>query len=441
MSTGRAGVHHPQNPRSAPRRVRHLVPALAPALALVAGAALLGPPASAVAPATASSWLQQRSPVHGVVKQVVDGDTESVDAWGDGIVMTEHVRNAGIQAMETGQCHSAEAAAAMSRLTLGKLVWMSASFPSSASYGRPLRFVDVDAPGGAVDAQLALLRAGHALPLVIPPESGRWRTYFAAAQQAAAAGHNLWDTDYCGTGPDQGARITVWASYDADGADLSNVNGEYARILNRGTRPLSLAGWWMRSAAQNSYVFPRGTVVQPGATLTLRVGTGRNTATTRYWGQPSAIFRNVDTPDGFGNGVYLFDPDGDLRAHAIYPCLYACSDPLLGKVSMAVNANAPGPDPRNPNGEYVVLSPRTRDAVDLSYKVLTVWGSTYELPRGSIVRPGERLVVRIGKGQGTRLNQYWGKSTALLTNAGAVMVLRSTEDVRIACTAWGTGRC
>ena len=83
-----------------------------------------------------------------MVKHVVDGDTESVDAWGDGIVMTEHVRNAGIQTMETGQCHSAEAAAAMSRLTLGKLVWMSASSPSSASYGRPLRFVDVDTPVG-----------------------------------------------------------------------------------------------------------------------------------------------------------------------------------------------------------------------------------------------------------------------------------------------------
>ena len=139
--------------------------------------------------------------------------------------------------------------------------------------------------------------------------------------------------------------------------DLGNVNGEYARILNQGTRPLSLTGWWMRSAAQNSYVFPRGTVVQPGATLTLRVGTGRNTSTTRYWGQPSAIFRNVDTAEGFGNGVYLFDPDGDLRAHAIYPYLFACGDPLLGKVTMAVNINAPGLDPGNPNGEYVAVAP------------------------------------------------------------------------------------
>jgi endonuclease YncB( thermonuclease family) len=414
---------------------------LAPVLALVAGAALLGPPATAVVPSTPSSWLNHHSSARGVVRHVVDGDTESVDAWGDGIVTTESVRNAGIQAMETGQCHSAEASAAMARLTLGKVVRMTSRDPASASYGRPLRFVDVDTAGGSVDTQLSLLRAGHALPLVIPPESGRWRTYFAAAQQAAAAGRNLWDADYCGAGPDQGARIRIWASYDADGADLDNVNGEYARILNRGTRPLSLAGWWVRSAALNAYVFPRGTVVQPGATLTLRVGTGRNTATTRYWGQPSAIFRNVDTAEGFGNGVYLFDPDGDLRAHAIYPCLQACSDPLLGKVTMSVNDNAPGSDPSNPNGEYVVLSPRTGAAVDLSYRVLTVWGSTYELPRGSVVRPGERLVVRIGKGRSTRLNQYWGKSTAVLTNTGAVMVLRSTEDLRIACTAWGTGRC
>ena len=423
------------------RRLRRRVAPLAPALVLVAGAALLGPPPATVAAATPSSWLYHQRDARGLVKHVVDGDTASVDAWGDGIVMTESVRNAGIQAMETGQCHSAEASAAMSRLTLGQVVRMTSLHPQSASYGRPVRFVDVDTPGGTVDTQLSLLRAGHALPLVLPPETGRWRTYFAAAQQAAAGGRNLWDADYCGAGPDQGARIRVWAGYDADGSDLSNVNGEYARILNRGTRPLSLAGWWVRSAAQNSYVFPRGTVVQPGATLTLRVGKGVNTAATRYWGQPSAIFRNVDTSAGFGNGVYLFDPDGDLRAHAIYPCLYACSDPLLGKVTMRVNENAPGLDPSNPNGEYVVLSPRTGASIDLSYRVLTVWGSTYELPRGSIVRPGERLVVRIGKGRSTRLNQYWGKSTALLTNAGAVMVLRSTEDVRIACTAWGTGRC
>ena len=51
--------------------------------------------------------------------------------------MTEAVRNAGIQAMETGQCHAAEATAAMNALTLGKQVRMSAKYASSSSLGRP----------------------------------------------------------------------------------------------------------------------------------------------------------------------------------------------------------------------------------------------------------------------------------------------------------------
>ena len=94
----------------------------------------------------------------------VDGDTESIDAWGDGIVMTEAVRNAGIQAMETGQCHSGEATAAMNALTLGKEVRMTAQYASSSSLGSPVRFVDVKTSTGYLDPQLSLLNAGHALP-------------------------------------------------------------------------------------------------------------------------------------------------------------------------------------------------------------------------------------------------------------------------------------
>ena len=200
-------------------------------------------------------------------------------------------------------------------------------------------------------------------------------------------------------------------------------------------------GWWVRSAAQDSYFFPKGTRVQPGATLTLRVGKGTNTATTLYWGYTDAHFKNVDEPGGFGSGGYLFDPDGDLRAHAIYPCLYACSDPLQGKVNLTVNYDAPGDDVYNPNGEYVVVTPRGSAAVDLTYKVLSVGSSTYELPRGTVVKPGEELVVRMGKGTNDRLHQFWGRTNGLLVNGGGAMILRSTEDVRIACSAWGTGRC
>ena len=296
-------------------------------------------------------------------------------------------------------------------------------------------------PTGYLDPQLSLLNAGHALPLVIPPETGRWKTYFTAAEKAAAAHKNLWDPTYCGSGPSQSTPISLWVNYDGDGDERLNVNTEYIRIRNLGTVALPLDGWWVRSAAQDSYWFPKGTRVQPGSTLTLRVGKGTNTATTLYWGYTTAHFKNVDETGGFGDGGYLYDPDGDVRAHAIYPCLYACSDSLQGKVNLSVNYDAPGDDVDNPNGEYVVVSPRSTTPIDLAYKVLSVGSSTYEIPRGTVVNPGEELVVRMGKGTSSRLMQFWGRTNGVMVNTGGAMILRLTEDVRIACTAWGTGRC
>ena len=158
-------------------------------------------------------------------------------------------------------------------------------------------------------------------------------------------------------------------------------------------------------------MFPKGTKVQPGSTLTLRVGKGTNTATTLYWGYTAAHFKNVDEAGGFGDGGYLYDPDGDVRAHAIYPCLYACSDSLQGRVNITVNYDAPGDDVYNPNGEYVVVSPRGTTPINLAYKVLSVGSSTYEIPRGTVVNPGEELVVRMGKGTNSRLNSSGGGRT------------------------------
>jgi hypothetical protein len=55
------------------------------------------------------------------------------------------------------------------------------------------------------------------------------------------------------------------------------------------------------------------------------VGRGINTATTLYWGLKRPAFENVRSDRGIGDGAYLFDPQGDLRAWMIYPCyLYDC---------------------------------------------------------------------------------------------------------------------
>ena len=414
--------------RHARRRV-----AATTALAL-AGVLLATTPASA-------SWVQTQTSAEGKVTRVRDGDTVDVDVWGDGTTTPQTIRNTGIQAMETGQCHAAEATRLMTSLAASKTVRLTARYASTSSLGRPVRYVDAQSGSVFTDTQLPMLNAGHALALTLGNETSRWRTYMLAQQKAEATHQNLWDTDYCRSGPAQSTPIKVWVNYDGDGDETKNVNTEWVRILNEGTTPLSLTGWWLRSAAQDYFRFPQGTVVQPGAVITLYAGKGTATATSFFWGSPTPKFPNSDEPGAYGSGAYLFDPDGDLRSHTSFPCLVNCTDARAGKIKMAVNYDAPGDDQTNPNGEWVALTNPGPATYDLSYTTLWSHGNARELPRGSYLRPGERMVIHMGRGTSTRLTQYWGKTYAPLTNSGGYMLLRTPNTIRIACSAWGTGRC
>ena len=210
----------------------------------------------------------------------------------------------------------------------------------------------------------------------------------------------------------------MWVNYDGDGDETLNPNTEWVRIQNQGSTALSLTGWWLRSAAQDYLRFPAGTAIKAHSILTVYVGKGTRTATKLYWGFSAPHFPNPDEPGAYGSGAYLFDPQGDLRSHTSFPCLYACSDSRTGQVAMKVNYDAPGDDQTNPNGEYVALTLKGTKAVDLSYTTLWSHGNTRELGGGTVLKPGERMIIHMGKGTNTRLNHYWGKTYAPLTNSG-----------------------
>jgi endonuclease YncB( thermonuclease family) len=394
----------------------------------------------AMSPA-AASWIQTQTSAEGKVVRVRDGDTVDVDVWGDGTSTPQTIRNTGIQAMETGQCHSAEATTLMTSLAAAKTVRLTARYASTSSLGRPVRYVDSRSGSVFTDTQLPLLNAGLALALTLGNETSRWRTYMYAQQKAERTGAHMWDTDHCKSGPQQGNPIKVWVNYDGDGDETKNVNSEWVRIQNQGSTPLSLTGWLLRTAAQDYYHFPAGTVVQPHSVITLFVGKGSRTATKLYWGFSAPHFPNPDEPGAYGSGAYLFDPNGDLRSHTSFPCLYSCTDPRIGQVAMKVSYDAPGDDQANPNGEYVVLTTKGTKAVDLSQTTLWSHGNSRELGSGTVLRPGERMVIRMGKGTDARLIHYWGKNNAALTNSGGTMVLRTTNGIRITCSAWGGSHC
>lgn len=317
----------------------HRRPLRLAAAALTAVAGLVAPMLLTTVPAQAVSALQ-----YGKVVFVDDGDTIDVDVQGDGTSKPVRVRFIGIQAMELhvyshtlsklrGECWGVDAAKNMHRLVAGKRVQLTARNAKSASSVnvRPRRFVAVQVNGVWTDVGAMQLDAGLALPDLIPDEYSHNLDYARRAQTAAAAGAGFWGSPTrCGIGPSEDDPVKVDVNWDAEGNDGENVNGEWVDVTNLGGTPLDLSGWWVRDAAYrgykaHGYTFPAGTVVAPGDRVRLKIGHGSDGGGVLYWGLSIPIFANVTGGKAFmGDGAWLYDPRGDLRAWYMYPCRAAC---------------------------------------------------------------------------------------------------------------------
>ena len=262
------------------------------------------------------------------VVHVHDGDTLEVKVRG----RTLRVRVTGIQAMEQtvyssyatrrrGECHAVAATNRFEQLVRrgGGVVRLAAQDPSSRSGRRWRRSVAVRAGDGWRDVGHVLVSEGHALWLTNPVEWAWNADYAAAAESAAAQRLRLWHPDACGAGPSAHADLAVRVNWDADGVDVENPNGEWIRVINRSDQDVPLAGWWVRDSALRRFRFPRGTVAPARGAVTVRVGRGEQRGTVFHWGLGEPAFENV-TGDGrsVGDGGYLFDTDGDLRAFSMY---------------------------------------------------------------------------------------------------------------------------
>ncbi|MEV8504726.1 lamin tail domain-containing protein [Actinoplanes sp. NPDC051475] len=269
----------------------------------------------------------------GKVVRVGDGDTVLVDIAGDGANNPRWIRLINAQAMEfsvyssiparrRGECHALAAAARFERLVKagGGVVRMTAQHASSSSRNRPLRAVEVRINGVWHDVGLDLIRHGLAL---WQPFKGEWAwnaSYRVAQARAAREGLNLFDTDTCGSGPYQSAALTAVVNYDAEGLDDQNLNGEWVRVDNASRYAVPVGGWWVRDSGLRRYTFPAGTVVPAAGSVWVHVGKGRDTATHKHWGLTSPVFDNpTDDEQALGDGAYVFDPRGDLRAWMQYP--------------------------------------------------------------------------------------------------------------------------
>lgn len=128
------------------------------------------------------------------------------------------------------------------------------------------------------------------------------------------------DTDEPATTPV--ADETRGPSAAADGLVLDAVHehrpgggsgqDEHVALVNDGDEPLDLSGWRLRNEAGRTYRFPGGTVLDPGQTIRVHSGDGRDGAGELYWGADEPIWR------ARGDAVIVETPDGQRALEAAY---------------------------------------------------------------------------------------------------------------------------
>jgi endonuclease YncB( thermonuclease family) len=388
----------------------------------------------------------------GRVTRIADGDTLLVKVGHH----TYTVRNLGIQATETAhnggkpQCGAVAARRYLRRLALHEPVQLASMHRSSSSLGRLLRTVYVGRSRNLnrdVDVQAAEMFRGFTLWHPDPNDSAH-NLYYLRLQELAQAQHKrLWNPTFCGKGNDQGIPLKVWINSDANGSDVKHVNGEWVGVENMSaTRTANLSHWDIRDGSHvgdPAYRFPKHTKLKPGQVLKLHSGSGHSSVKTRNfynWGDAKPRWDD-NLRHGMGEGAYLQDRKGNIRASATYPCAVTavtrCVDPLARDIAWGHIEYAPGNDNARPNREYLSIRNVSRRTVDLSFRVVHNGGWILTLKKGTVLRPGQTLRIFSGEGHATPLKQYFGDHRALLANVGGEVELRMPNYVRTMCVDWG----
>jgi hypothetical protein len=147
------------------------------------------------------------------------------------------------------------------------------------------------------------------------------------------------------------------------------------------------------------------------------------------------VFENAtrDNPD-IGDGAYLFDPQGDVRAWMIYPCKVACTNPGQGQFALSAQ-------PRK--DEYISITNTGGLTLDLEPYVLKTPPYSYAFAQGTALGPGQTLRVHTegDPADDTATDKYWGMTGPILNNGGDVATLSTYNDIPLACTAYGSKSC
>ena len=317
-----------------------------------------------------------------------------------------------------------------------RLVSVKRDAITKGSRGRYRRSVQVKIGGRWVDPALELLRKSLVLWF---PNGQEWawnRQYSQVAAEMAAQGRGIWDPESCGPGPGAGIPLSMKLKWDAQGSDGKAPNEEWARITNLDpTRTLDMHNWWFRdSHLRPRLEFPAGAQIPPGGSIKVHAGRGQHDADSFYWGLGEAPWENVvGGARAMGDGGYLFDPKGNVRAFVQYPCRVNCFEPAAGRVTIQATYRGT---------EFVTVTNTSSSPVDLSYYEVESVPWFYEFEPFTVLQPGQALVLYIGSGgpQGRAIVKNWGMKP-LLADKKDIVTLRNVLGAPVACHAWGSKKC
>jgi endonuclease YncB( thermonuclease family) len=367
-----------------------------------------------------------------------DGDTIGVRI--DGQHRVWQIRFIGVQATElhhydpkhrSGECNSVEAADRVQQLVRGshKRVLLSAQHPGTRFTYRLGRYISLKVNGRWQDLGAIEMSEGHTLWMSDERETAWNNVYNKLGQEAEQKHIGLWDPTHCGSGPDQNVPLRAWVNWDPHGVDQADVNNEWVKIQNlSATTSLPLGRWWVRDSGLRRFTFPRGTVLRPGATITVHDGHGQRSGDEFFWGLGVPVFQNI------GDGAYVFDPQGDIRASLVYPCVMACTDPNQGALQISAQLRS---------HQYVLIQNVSNHVVNLYGYELRSPGWPYDFGPNSVLQPGQTMRVDLdgATAQDSTLDRHWGSPYPFLHPRGDVVRVQTFSEIPIGCASWGGAHC
>ena len=232
------------------------------------------------------------------VVRIIDGDTFEL-ASGDSVRLLH------INTPEKGEVGADEATALCKKLAENKTVELRFGKVFEDHYGRLL--AEVYAEGQSINQRL--IEEGLAHVFLIPPVPAKDRKRLIKAQvNARSKGVGIWKEDPRYSGE---FHITSF-KHNARGDDRENLNGEYVRIANIGSKPANLEGDRIENKRGEGLTLP-AIRIPVGRTIKIRVGTGKAQLKPRKGQQYHYMGRTQPLWSNKGDEAVLKRPDGSIE--------------------------------------------------------------------------------------------------------------------------------